>query len=107
MMPKTYTAETSTRFMSISNLSWKKCVSAALPFLAWLSTYYLHTVVDFFHGCKWMQITEDKLVQYHNRFRGSTDEAHELHELYQRFDGKMSHVMAYLPCCDEAIDSHR
>lgn len=53
------------------------------------------------------EITEDKLVEYHNKYRGSQAEECELHELYQRFNGNMVTVMAYLPCCDEAIDSHR
>jgi DnaJ homolog subfamily C member 9 len=54
-----------------------------------------------------VQITDEKLDDYYNSFRGSTSEASELLELYERFDGNMKSVVEYLPCSNPDLDSHR
>jgi len=54
-----------------------------------------------------LQITEEKLDNFFNKYRGSNDEAAELLESYTRFEGKMGMVFEFLPCSDPALDSHR
>lgn len=54
-----------------------------------------------------MQITDEKLDAYTNKFRGSKEEEAELLELYAKFKGNMKNVFEYLPCSDDSLDSHR
>jgi hypothetical protein len=52
-------------------------------------------------------VTESKLDEYYNKFRGSSEEAEELLQLYEQHDGDMDTVFEYLPCSEVALDSHR
>jgi DnaJ homolog subfamily C member 9 len=53
------------------------------------------------------QVTDEKLDDFHNKYRGSKDEQKEMLELYVRFKGNMKTVFDYLPCSDPDLDSHR
>lgn len=52
-------------------------------------------------------MTDAKLDEYYNKFRGSEEEAAELLVLYKQHEGDMDTVFEYLPCSEVALDSHR
>jgi DnaJ homolog subfamily C member 9 len=54
-----------------------------------------------------LQVTDEKLDSYHNKYRGSKEEEKEMLELYTRFKGNLKTVFDYLPCSDPDLDSHR
>lgn len=53
------------------------------------------------------QVTDSKLDEYYNTFRGSAGEEQELLQLFEQHEGDMDAVFEYLPCSEASKDSHR
>jgi DnaJ homolog subfamily C member 9 len=53
------------------------------------------------------RVDEDELEAFAARYRGSAEERADLLSLYERFDGKMDRVFAFLMLSRQDLDSHR
>ena len=52
-------------------------------------------------------MTTDKLDQFYDQYRGSSEEHAELLQTYTRCNGNMRMLFEYMPCSDPELDSHR
>ncbi|KAH9307567.1 hypothetical protein KI387_035478, partial [Taxus chinensis] len=53
------------------------------------------------------EVTEQDIVDFEAKYRGSEEEKKDLLDLYTKFKGKMDRVFDWMMCCDPKLDNHR
>eukprot|EP00252_Welwitschia_mirabilis_P004404 TRINITY_DN14762_c0_g1_i1.p1 TRINITY_DN14762_c0_g1~~TRINITY_DN14762_c0_g1_i1.p1 ORF type:complete len:338 (-),score=92.26 TRINITY_DN14762_c0_g1_i1:248-1261(-) len=53
------------------------------------------------------KVTEDDILEFEAKYRGSEEERKDLLEIYTKLKGKMDRVFEQVLCCDAKLDAHR
>ncbi|XP_057845267.2 chaperone protein dnaJ 6 isoform X2 [Cryptomeria japonica] len=53
------------------------------------------------------EVTEQDILDFEAKYRGSEEEKKDLLDLYTKFKGKMDRVFDWLMCCEPKLDNHR